>query len=79
MVDLVNIPPIDGIVNADDIRIVLYQSGRLVHAPLKQLLDAIADITGVGMLLEGDEQVLGVDLLLLEGDSGGVLLLEGSY
>lgn len=76
MVDLVNIPAIDGIVDAADIRIVLYQSGRLVSAPLKQLLDAIADITGEGLLLEGDEQVLGVDLLLLEGDEGGVLLIN---
>jgi hypothetical protein len=70
------IPPIDGIIDASEIRIVLYQSGRLVHAPLLQLLDAIADINGVGLLLEGDEQVLGVDLLLLEGDEGGVLLLQ---
>lgn len=74
--NIVNIPAIDGVVDSSEMRIVLYQSGRLVHAPLKQLLDAIADINGVSLLLEGDAQVLGVDLLLLEGDYGGAILLQ---
>lgn len=74
--NIVNIPAVDGIVDSSEMRILFYQSGRLIHAPLKQLLDAIADINGVSMLLEGDAQVLGVDLLLLEGDYGGALLLQ---
>lgn len=80
MVDLVNIPAIDGIENAADTRLVLYQSGRLVHTPLQQIIDAIAsvisDIVGEGLLLEGDEYGLGLSFLLLEGDESGILLLQ---
>jgi len=80
MVDLVNIPAIDGISNAKDARLVLYQSGRLVHTPLQQIIDAIAsvigDIVGEGLLLEGDEYGLGLSFLLLEGTESGILLLQ---
>jgi hypothetical protein len=39
----------------------------------------IDDITGAGLLLEGDEYGLGLSFLLLEGDESGILLLEGTY
>jgi hypothetical protein len=80
MVDLVNIPAIDGIENAADARLVLYQSGTLVHTPLQQIIDILAevisDITGEGLLLEGDEYGLGLSFMKLEGDESGILLLE---
>lgn len=80
MVDLVNIPAIDGITNAKDARLVLYQSNMLVHTPLQQIIDVIAevisDITGEGLLLEGDEYGLGLSFILLEGDESGILLLQ---
>lgn len=83
MVDLVNIPAVDGITDAANTRLVLYQSGRLVHTPLQQIIDAIGsvigDIVGAGLLLEGDEYALGLSFLLLEGDESGILLLEGTY
>lgn len=69
--------PIDGISDSSTIRLLLYQSGRWVHAPLSQLIDAIADIAGEGLLLEGDMGGL-LELLLLEGDESGLLLLEGA-
>ncbi|TIR87369.1 MAG: hypothetical protein E5X05_01340 [Mesorhizobium sp.] len=74
---------IDGISDGSEIRLVLYQSGRFVHTPLQQILDAIlgaidAAAGGEGLLLEGDEFGLGFSFLTLEGDESGTLLLEGA-
>lgn len=74
MVDLVNIPAIDEVTDVSDLRIVLYQSGRLIHAPLQQVIDAV--INGSGIVLEGDEGGSSAILLLLEGDESGTLLLN---
>ena len=74
MVDLVNIPAVDEFTDTADIRVVLYQSGRLVHAPLAQLIDVV--LNGSGILLEGDAAGSAPNLLLLEGDFSGTLLLQ---
>lgn len=71
---------IDGIDDSSEIRLVLYQSGRFIHTPLQQILDAILDaidtaLGGEGLLLEGDESGLGFSFLSLEGDESGALLL----
>lgn len=74
MVDLVNIPAVDEFTDTTDVRVVLYQSGRLVHAPLAQLIDVV--INGSGIILEGDMGGSSAILLLLEGDFSGTLLLQ---
>lgn len=74
MVDLVNIPAVDTFDDTSDVRVVLYQSGRLVHASLNQLIDTV--LNGSGILLEGDMASGGTNLLLLEGDESGTLLLN---
>lgn len=74
MVDLTNIPPVDTFDDTSDVRVVLYQSGRLVHASLNQLIDTV--LNGSGILLEGDMASGGTNLLLLEGDESGTLLLN---
>lgn len=73
---LFNLPAIDELDDVTETRVVLYQSGRLVHASLLQILDAVSGIDGEGLLLEGDAQGLGLDVLLLEGDAEGALILQ---
>lgn len=74
MVDLVNIPAIDEVTDTSNLRIVLYQSGRLIHAPLEQVINAV--LNGSGIILEGDEGGSSAFLLLLEGDESGTLLIQ---
>lgn len=74
MVDLTNIPAVDTFDDTSNVRVVLYQSGMLVHASLNNLMDAV--LNGSGILLEGDMASSGSNLLLLEGDQSGTLLLN---
>ncbi|TGP25908.1 hypothetical protein EN828_10495 [Mesorhizobium sp. M2D.F.Ca.ET.185.01.1.1] len=74
MIDLTNIPAVDTFTDTTNIRVVLYQSGTLVHASLNNLIDAV--LNGSGILLEGDMASSGSNLLLLEGTESGTLLLN---
>jgi hypothetical protein len=72
-----NIPAIGDLTDVKNVRLVLYQSGRLVHAPLLSVFNLLFDeIEGVGILLSGDEQTVGSDRIELSGDESGYLLLS---
>lgn len=80
MADIVNIPAISGITDTKDTRVVIYQSGSLVHTPLQQVLDIPVNAIGagvnkiavdmyngvaVGIDCFGDSTMLGIDPLVL--------------
>lgn len=67
---LTNLPAVSDLDNVMDARVVLYQSGQLVHMPLLGLANLLlAAAEGSFLLLEGDQQVTGFDGILLEGDA----------
>lgn len=76
---MTDIPAISGIYDTSQTRLVLYQSGRMVHTPLQQIIDVIvAQVIEAlderdGLILQGDE---GSDFIGLEGDETGILLLN---
>lgn len=64
------IPAIDSIEDLAQARVVLYQSGQIIHTSLLDLVQRILSAAeGDLLLLEGDAQATAFDGVLLEGDA----------
>lgn len=75
---ITNLPAIGGLDDVSEARVVLYQSGQLVHLSLLDLVSLVLSVAeGEYLLLSGDEQTTGLDGILIEGDmqAGGEILL----
>ncbi len=64
--------PVRAALSLEDVsqaRVMLFQSGRMVHVSLLDLFNMVIAVTdGDLLLLSGDEQVSGFDGILLTGD-----------